>query len=1139
MKRLVLIDGNALLHRAFHATPMFTTSKGEIINAVYGFSSMLFKVLEDLKPDYLAVAWDMRSPTFRHNQFESYKANRGPADDNLTSQYERVHQVVSAFNIPEFKLPGFEADDLVGTLARLTERQQKSTEVIIVTGDRDIMQLIDHRVKVFMPKKTIQDVGLYGEEEFIARFGFEPKYLVDFKGLAGDASDNIPGVSGIGEVTATKLIQKYKTLENVYKNLNDLPERIKKLLIEGEENARLSKKLATIETELPVKFDLQKSIVSNFNRDDLINIFTQLEFKSLLSRIPNGDKEHRSEDDTFENMNNKLPGEDNLKESGEDRYSISNDSSFTTELDHQVEPLLQQMSENGVLIDLKFLDKLRIDMKGRLVDLEREIYSIIGHEINIKSPKQLQQLLFDQLNLPVIKKIKTGRSTDEETLIQLINFHPAVKLILEYRQLFKLISTYLDALPKYADINGRVHSTFNVEGAATGRLSSQNPNLQNIPIRGTEGGEIRKSFIAEPGKILLGADYSQIELRIMAHLTDDPGLRKSFEEGLDIHAATAARIFNIPIGKVTKEQRMVGKTTNFATLYGQGAHSLSRQLGVDYKTAQGYISEYFMQFPKVHDWMNKIIQEGREKGFVETVWGRKRYIPELGSSNHALSSFGERAAVNHPVQGCLPEDTRILTSSGYIPIGTLYKSDPKPPFVWDGTEWRPYTVLNRGTAQLARIKFSNGQIFKCDTRHKVLTVGEQGYEWMEFIKLRPGVKVCFSVPMIFEFYPKSAKYDQEEKRKSDLFLEFIMKKDLWYWLGYYIGNGYLSKKKSKDEIYSLTYLFSKDETQKRKECIRFFALLDPNLKEQRNKGKSSTSYSVVIQSQILGDIFKHLEVGDTKTIPSLIFTESIEKRFYFIKGILDSSEGEDDQGGNLTVCLDSRELLQDLQLLLRTLGVGSLIKGPYFYKNNSFYRLDIVKSLITTVELPKYNQNLRNLYPLPTVRNDFYVEKQSYKVQFVPNAYYPLKDYGGCSPLIYPQSGMEGGFFRIETPVYQYNEILEIEELDRFETTYTLSVPGSHRFDSEGVISKNTAADMIKKAMLQIDQKFKEKNVGCKMILQIHDELLFECNPHDLSQSAAIVKENMENALKLSVPVKVEVKVGHNWGQMESFEVSD
>ncbi len=663
-RRLVLIDGNALLHRAYHATPPFTTSKGELVNAVYGFSSMILKALADLKPDFLGLTWDEKGPTFRHQAYTQYKATRGPADDGLSSQFDRVYQVAKAFNIPQFSLSGYEADDLIGTLATQAKKQ-KNLEVIVITGDRDIMQLIDKNIKVLMPRKTLQDVGLYGVSEFVTRYGFEPSKLIDYKGLAGDQSDNIPGVNGIGETWATKLIQQFGSVEKIYqpKNLKTLPTRLQTLLAEGVEQAVMSKKLATLDLKAPIRLDLKACEVHDFDKQEVIKLFEELEFRSLIGRIPGASV-----------ILNASEGSQDLKSRDSSPSANAQDQNDkTTNLDQEVEKVLQKMSKTGVLIDLKFLSKLGKDLKGRLQKLEKEIYSKIGHQINLNSPKQLSEVLFDELNLPVFRKTKTGRSTDEETLHELATAHPVVPMLLEYRQLFKLVSTYIDALPKSVGQDGRIHSTFNVEGAATGRLSSQNPNLQNIPVKGEEGGEIRKAFLAPKGKIILAADYSQIELRIMAHLADDTNLKRAFDEGLDIHAATASKIFKVPIDKVSKQQRMVGKTMNFATLYGQGPHALSRQLKISFEEARTYITEYFEQFSKVREWMQKTLEFGYENGYVETIWGRKRYIPELKTSNRMIKAAGERMAINHPVQGTQAD----IIKKAMVEISSVIASEAK------------------------------------------------------------------------------------------------------------------------------------------------------------------------------------------------------------------------------------------------------------------------------------------------------------------------------------------------------------------------------------------------------------------------------------------------------------------------------
>ena len=659
MKRLVLIDGNALLHRAYHATPPFTTSKGELVNAVYGFSSMILKVLSDLKPDFMAVTWDEKGPTFRHQVYTQYKATRAQTDEALSNQYKRVHELIKAFNVPEFSLAGYEADDLIGTLA-IQALKTLGVEVIVVTGDRDIMQLINGKVKVLMPKKTLADVGLYGEEEFAAKYGFPPGQLVDLKGLAGDASDNIPGVSGIGEVSATKLIHQFGTIEQIFKpeNLKTLPDRMQKLLSEGAEDAVMSKKLATLDLNAPINLNLEKCAIHDFDKNRVVSLFEELEFKSLINRI--------------QAFGSEVQARRGTGDSGQE-IPQAKQNKHTSDLDQAVAPILEKMSKHGVLVNLKFLSKLGKELKNRLTKLEKEIYSKIGHQFNLNSPKQLQVVLFDELNLPVIRKTKTGRSTDEATLHELSSAHPCIPLLLEYRVLFKLVSTYIDALPKSVGSDGRIHSTFNVEGAATGRLSSKDPNLQNIPIKTELGGEIRKAFVAPKGKALLAADYSQIELRIMAHFSDDPALKLFFEQGLDIHSATAAKIFKVPIDQVTKEQRMVGKTMNFATLYGQGPHALSRQLKIPFELAQQYILEYFEQFPKVREWMQKTLEFGIEKGYVETLWGRRRYIPELQASNRMIKSAGERAAINHPVQGSAAD----MIKKAMVEISRVIASEAK------------------------------------------------------------------------------------------------------------------------------------------------------------------------------------------------------------------------------------------------------------------------------------------------------------------------------------------------------------------------------------------------------------------------------------------------------------------------------
>lgn len=629
MARLVLIDAHSIIHRAYHAIPPLTTTKGELVNAVYGFTATLLKVFAELKPDYVAVAVDLPAPTFRHEKYKEYKATRKETDQALSSQFEKTHEVLNAFNIPYYGVEGFEADDLLGTLAEKAVSENKTVdEVIVVSGDRDALQLVSDKIKVYMPARTLVDTVIYDEKRVRDRFGFGPEQLIDFKALAGDASDNVPGVKGIGEVTATKLIQEFESLENIYKNLDKVPEKVGPKLEEGRDAAFMSKQLVTILKNIPIEFDLEKCRLHDFDRQKVTDLFEEFEFKSLIPRISQ------------------------ISQTGKTQDEITSTSSFHQEgLDKKLSPILEKMSRVGVLIDAKVLGKLGDKFGKRLLELEKEIYKQVGHEFNINSPKQLSEVLYKELQLVAAKKTKTGLSTDEGTLLSLQASHPVIKLLLEYRELFKLKSTYIDALPKSIGEDGRIHSNFRLDVAATGRLSSQNPNLQNIPIRGEWGLAVRSAFIAPSGHVLLSADYSQIELRIMAHISGDLALKRAFEEGLDIHSATAAKIFDKPLTKVTTEDRRIAKILNFGLMFGLSAHGLSRQIGVDYHQASKLLEEYFSEFPGVADYMEETIREVRQRGYVETLSGRKRYIPELQASNAHIRAAGERMAINTPIQG--------------------------------------------------------------------------------------------------------------------------------------------------------------------------------------------------------------------------------------------------------------------------------------------------------------------------------------------------------------------------------------------------------------------------------------------------------------------------------------------------------
>jgi len=667
--QLILIDGNALLYRAFHAYPVLNTTSGEQVNAVYGFATMLMQVLDKFKPKYIVVTFDKKGPTFRHQEFTQYKAQRKPMDEGLVSQIERTYELVQAFNIPIFAIEGYEADDLIGTIVRqMDERiEQKVTdvdEVIIVTGDRDLLQLLNDHVKAFMPGKTFGEGYLVDPAGFTEKYKLpEPKQLIDFKALRGDASDNIPGVAGIGEVGATKLIVKFGSLENLYANLDEVDEKTRHKLVESAEMAALSKRLATIDTNAPLTFELEACETEDYDRQKVISLFELLEFKTLLKRIKGNGESSKVEEKKVKvdkSVTESMFGEESAEDEKESLAKYLHDQpEAIVKLDLEMVDVLRRMKEVGILVDKPTLSYLSKDFAEKLEKITKEIYEIAGHEFNLNSPKQLGEVLFDDLKLPVIKRTKTGRSTDEEVLRELALTQPIAQNILEYRELFKLKSTYVDGLPKYIADDGRIHSRFKLDVAATGRLSSIDPNLQNIPIKGQWGMAIRKAFIAPEGRVLLACDYSQIELRILAHLSADEGMKAIFSENRDIHASTAALVFGIPQDQVSKDQRRSAKAINFGLMYGMGPHALSKELKITFAQAQLFIKAYFEAFPNVKKWIEETLQRGRETGYIETVMGRRRYLPELQSEDKRLRSAGERMAINMPAQGTQAEMIKV------------------------------------------------------------------------------------------------------------------------------------------------------------------------------------------------------------------------------------------------------------------------------------------------------------------------------------------------------------------------------------------------------------------------------------------------------------------------------------------------
>ena len=822
LKTLVLIDGNAIIHRSYHALPPMATKTGESVHAVYGFALTLFSVIEKFKPDYIAASFDLPGGTFRDELYAEYKATRVAAPDDLYAQIPRVKELVQAMNIPIYELPGFEADDCVGALSK--QGEAAGVETIIVTGDTDTLQLVTEHVKVYTLRKGLKDMVLYGVSEVTAKYGFPPERLIDYKGLRGDTSDNIPGVKGIGEKGATDLIQEFGSLEDIYAALERVKPKVREKLVAGREMAFLSKKLGTIDREAPVILKLDECATHDFNHETIEHFLRTLDFFSLLKRIPGGEKKGQeshiirsekpkkrgqkrietgedieeflrrcltepiavvlSETDaslfgsrgveavglaasseavevvwneatgrvlaefladsdrkkiaidakalahTLAGLGMKLSGivEDILlsaymlqagnrldvetliiEESGTDWTSLALlekaravralAHSLRKKLEalaeeqggeHTVVTLLRDielplvsvlfaMEEAGILLDPATFKQLSQEIDASVQSLEKGIYTFAGKEFNLNSPKQLADVLFVDLAIPTdgIKKNKTGYSTASTELEKLRSDYPIVKLIEEYRETFKLKTTYVDVLPGLVKSDGRLHTTYRQDVAATGRLSSVDPNLQNIPIRTALGARIRDGFVAAPGKKLVGADYSQIELRIAAHLSGDINMTRAFIEGEDIHRATAALVHGLKPEDVSDSLRREAKALNFGIIYGMGAYGLAQATDMDQKKAAQFIKEYLKKFSGIAKYMDDMRKFAHEKGYVETALGRRRTLPEIQSTNQALVRGAERMAINMPIQGLAADIMKLAMLAAERLVETKYANSAR------------------------------------------------------------------------------------------------------------------------------------------------------------------------------------------------------------------------------------------------------------------------------------------------------------------------------------------------------------------------------------------------------------------------------------------------------------------------------
>jgi len=700
LKKLVLLDAHAILHRAYHALPDFASAKGEPTGGLYGLSTMLMRIITDLKPDYLAACYDRAETTFRKEAYEGYKAQRKKTDEELIAQIIRSRDIFTAFGIPIYDKAGFEADDIIGTIVEQT-KDKADLQVVIASGDMDTMQLVqDDKVLAYTIKKGINDVILYDEKGVRERFGFGPELLPDYKGLRGDPSDNIIGIEGIGEKTATELIQNFGSIEDLYTKLKKdekafikagIKERMIKLLKEHEEEALFSKMLATIRRDATIEFSLPERVwKKDFDLPKVEKLFGELEFRSLLSRLRNFSAGQTGTEvkETAIEPEESAEETEKIKKAGialwlvdstkttptkEDIFDYADTTDLAEaerkimmelhnlglekvyeEIELPLIPIIDEAEKRGILVDKKYLTDLSAEFHKILSALEKKIYQEAGKEFNINSPKQLGEILFDELKISVkgLKKTAGGaRSTKESELVKIKNEHAIIPPILDYREYQKLLSTYIDNIPKMTDEDNRLHTNLNQAGTTTGRMSSTNPNLQNIPVREGVGERVRNAFVASPGHQLLAFDYSQIEMRILAELSGDEDLIKIFKEDKDAHTSVASRVFHVPEGEVTKEMRRQAKVINFGIIYGMGVNALKTNLGTTRDEAQKFYDNYFATFPTIRAYFDGVIAGAYQKGYTETFFGRRRYFSELKSHLPFMRASAERMAMNAPLQG--------------------------------------------------------------------------------------------------------------------------------------------------------------------------------------------------------------------------------------------------------------------------------------------------------------------------------------------------------------------------------------------------------------------------------------------------------------------------------------------------------
>lgn len=721
-KTLVLLDAHAILHRAYHALPDFTSPKGEPTGALFGVVSMLIKIVEDVEPDYLVACYDLPEPTYRHQAFQGYKATRQKTDDSLVAQIERSRDIMKALNIPIYELAAFEADDMLGTIVEKL-KGNKEIDIVIASGDMDTLQLINGtKVRVLTPRKG-SEVAMMDEAAVKEKFGFGPKLTIDYKGLRGDLSDNIPGVPGVGEGSAQKLVAAFGPIEKIYQAIKKqgveevataagVQKRFVQLVADHREEAEFSKMLATIRRDAPIDFTLpNKPWRDDIDVEGALNLFSELGFRSPTARfkqLMQWDKEEVSDNSQVSSADfakasvmlwllesdRTNPSHEDIVDYGRSYFGTTDWSEIMKRLEEELRkqkletvyeeiekpllPVLTKVNATGITLDVEYLKKLSKTFHKELKQLEKSIHELAGGEFNINSPKQLGTVIYDQLGLKPARQKKTAtgaRSTRESELVQMKDDHPIIAEILRYRELSKLVSTYIDNLPMMVSEDGRLRTTFIQTGTVTGRIGSRDPNLQNIPIKSEEGRAVRQAFVAAKGYTLVSIDYSQIELRIAAILSGDKNLTEIFKKGEDVHSAVASQVFGVSRADITSEMRRRAKVINFGILYGMGVVALRQNLGegTSREEAQAFLNAYFNTYTRLAEYLEDTKAFARAHGYTETMFGRRRYFPGITSGAPFIRAAAERMAINAPIQGtegdllriAMVDIDRFITAKGW------------------------------------------------------------------------------------------------------------------------------------------------------------------------------------------------------------------------------------------------------------------------------------------------------------------------------------------------------------------------------------------------------------------------------------------------------------------------------------------